>query len=79
MRLTWGINFTGHYDPDLAICPAEQARGLGDVGDEHGWGGNAPTNGRLPDQREVDETIDSLKAIDADLLWRAAHPEDLGW
>lgn len=39
LRETWGINFTGQYDPNKLLCPAEQHRNLTKI---EGWGGNIP-------------------------------------
>jgi hypothetical protein len=36
LREVWKINFTGHYDPDKKMCPAEEARGLGSLNKWHG-------------------------------------------
>lgn len=37
-REMWGINYTGHYEPDRQPCPADAARG-----DNHqAWPGNRP-------------------------------------
>lgn len=35
----WGINFTGHNDPDKLTCPAELARSLETI---NRWYGNVP-------------------------------------
>lgn len=42
LRETWSINFTGHYDADKILCPAEQARNLSNI---NGWGGNTARPG----------------------------------
>lgn len=68
LREVWGINFTGHYDTAKLPCPAEQKRGLGRVGRNGQWAGNAPTNGRLPDADEVADAIAGLRRIQDDLL-----------
>lgn len=39
IRETWGINYTGEYDPEKLPCPAEVERSLESIND---WGGNQP-------------------------------------
>lgn len=42
LREAWGINFTGEYDPEKLICPAEQQRDLETI---ELWDGNVPRKG----------------------------------
>lgn len=37
LRETWGINFTGHYDPEKSKCPSEEHRDLKTI---EMWPGN---------------------------------------
>lgn len=39
IRAELGINFSGHYDKDKLICPAEMARNLPKI---ERWAGNVP-------------------------------------
>jgi hypothetical protein len=49
LRELWGINFTGHNDPDKLPCPAQTERSIKDINQ---WRGNVPL------------TPDVLKALD---------------
>jgi hypothetical protein len=40
IRRVWGINYTGHTDPDRLPCPAECHRPIAII---HAWGGNRPS------------------------------------
>lgn len=40
VREMWGINFTGHHEPGLLLCPAEAQRDLSQI---NAWPGNAPS------------------------------------
>lgn len=41
LRKTWNINFTGEYDREKDLCPAERSRG--NLNQIEKWGGNRPT------------------------------------
>lgn len=58
-RTAWGINFTGHYEPEMYLCPAEDRRDLGVI---EQWGGNvkAPI---IPSGAEVQEVVGALARL----------------
>jgi hypothetical protein len=49
-RAKSGVNFTGHYDEDKAICPAEQRRPIDII---ERWPGNVPETEETEKAREV--------------------------
>jgi hypothetical protein len=56
LRETWGINFTGQYDPTKLLCPAEQHRRLTTIDK---WGGNvASPHPHDPSEQRVRAVIE---------------------
>lgn len=58
LREVWSINYTGHYQAGMSLCPAEEARGIDSL---EAWGGNRSTVGRLPTPEEIDQAIADLQ------------------
>lgn len=40
LRHIWGVNFTGHNEPEKTTCPAERMRAVDVI---NKWSGNQPT------------------------------------
>jgi len=58
----WGINFTGHHDPDKLPCPAETKRSIDTINQ---WGGNIPYTPEV--QKAWDEYYEGMKTVLEDL------------
>ncbi|SRR5258708_24877162 len=64
LRTLWNVNFTGHYDLDKMLCPAEQYRDKS-VMDQ--WSGNGARTKEQNDayyKKMEEEIADALKAIE---------------
>lgn len=59
VRESWGINFTGHHDPEKYLCPAEDARSLSVI---ERWGGNVKAP-KIPTQAEMEAAREELERL----------------
>jgi hypothetical protein len=63
LREMWGINFTGHRDPDKLPCPAEVERPLRSI---NLWYGNVPLTPeleafRVQREKDIEELTDKYR------------------
>lgn len=64
LRFLWNVNFTGHYDLDKMLCPAEQYREKNIIDK---WRGNKALTKEQNDEhfKQLEKSIaDALKAIE---------------